>query len=130
MKPNNLAMKIIRIVLGVILLVFGLNHFFQFMPMPQPPEPAMNFMGALTATGFMWSLVGIVQVISGILLITGRYVALGLVLFAPVALVILLHHLFLDPAGGLIGYITFILEVILLYAYLEAYKPMLKQKIE
>ncbi|MGM0496798.1 MAG: DoxX family membrane protein [Bacteroidota bacterium] len=130
MKPNNLSMKIIRIVLGVILLVFGLNHFFHFMPMPEPPEPAMNFMGALTATGFMWPLVGIVQVISGILLITGRYVALGLVLFAPVALVILLHHLFLDPAGGLIGYITFILEVILLYAYLEAYKPMLKQKIE
>src|SRR6056297_100826 len=130
MKPTQLGIKIIRIILGVILLVFGLNHFFQFMPMPQPPEPAMNFMGALTATGFMWSLIGIVQVISGIFLIIGRYVALGLVLFAPVALVILLHHIFLDPAGGLIGYITFILEVILLYAYLDAYKPMLKRKTE
>ncbi len=130
MKPTQLGIKIIRIILGVILLVFGLNHFFQFMPMPQPPEPAMNFMGALTATGFMWSLIGIVQVISGIFLIIGRYVALGLVLFAPVALVILLHHIFLDPAGGLIGYITFILEVLLLYAYLGAYKPMLQQKAE
>lgn len=130
MKPTQLGIKIIRIILGVILLVFGLNHFFQFMPMPQPPEPAMNFMGALTATGFMWSLIGIVQVISGIFLIIGRYVALGLVLFAPVALVILLHHIFLDPVGGLIGYITFILEVLLLYAYLGAYKPMLQQKAE
>ncbi len=130
MKPTQLGIKIIRIVLGVILLVFGLNHFFQFMPMPQPPEPALNFMGALSATGFMWPLVGIVQVISGIFLIIGRYVTLGLVLFAPVALVILLHHIFLDPAGGLLGYITFILEIILLYAYLEAYKPMLKQKTE
>lgn len=130
MKPNQLAMKIIRIVLGVILLVFGLNHFFEFLPMPKPPEPAMNFMGALTATGFMWYLVGIVQVVSGVFLIINRYAALGLILFAPVALVILLHHLFLDPAGGIIGYIVFILEVILLYAYLEAYKPMLKQKTE
>mgnify|MGYP000005138752 FL=1 len=130
MKPNQLGIKIIRIILGVILLVFGLNHFFQFMPMPQPPEPALNFMGALTATGFMWPLVGIVQLVSGIFLIIGRYVALGLVLFAPVALIILLYHLFLDPAGGLLGYITFILEVLLLYAYLEDYKPMLKQKTE
>jgi len=130
MKPTQLGIKIIRILLGVILLVFGLNHFFQFMPMPQPPEPALNFMGALTATSFMWPLVGIVQVISGIFLIIGRYVALGLVLFAPVALIILLHHIFLDPAGGLLGYITFILEIILLYAYLGAYKPMLNQKTE
>jgi len=44
MKPSQLGVKIIRIVLGVILLVFGLNHFFQFMPMPEPPEAAMNFM--------------------------------------------------------------------------------------
>jgi len=126
MKPNTLGIKIARILLGVILLVFGLNQFFQFLPMPKPPEPALNFMNALTATGFMWYVIGIFQVISGIFLIIGRYVALGLVLFAPIALVILSYHLFLDPAGGLIGYVTFILEVVLLYAYLSAYKPMLK----
>jgi uncharacterized membrane protein YphA (DoxX/SURF4 family) len=130
MKPNTLGVKIARYFLGVILLVFGLNQFFQFLPMPKPPEPALNFMSALTATGFMWYVIGIFQVISGIFLITGRYVALGLVLFAPIALVILLYHLFLDPAGGLIGYVTFILEVVLLYAYLKAYKPMLKATFE
>mgnify|MGYP000574252682 FL=1 len=130
MKPNTLGIKIARILLGVILLVFGLNQFFQFMPMPKPPEPALSFMKALTATGFMWYVIGIFQVISGIFLIIGRYVALGLVLFAPIALVIILYHLFLDPAGGLIGYVTFILEVVLLYAYLSAYKPMLKATYE
>ena len=88
----------------------------------------MNFMGALTATGFMWPLIGVVQIISGISLIIGRYVALGLILFAPVALVILLFHLFLDPAGGLIGYITFILEVLLLYAYMVCLQANIKTK--
>jgi uncharacterized membrane protein YphA (DoxX/SURF4 family) len=130
MKPNTLGVKIARYFLGVILLVFGLNQFFQFLPMPKPPEPALNFMSALTATGFMWYVIGIFQVISGIFLIIGRYVALGLVLFAPIALVILFYHLFLDPAGGLIGYVTFILEFVLLYTYLEAYKPMLKATFE
>ena len=130
MKPNTLGVKIARYFLGVILLVFGLNQFFQFLPMPKPPEPALNFMSALTATGFMWYVIGIFQVISGIFLIIARYVALGLVLFAPIALVILLYHAFLDPAGGLIGYVTFILEVVLLYAYLKAYKPMLKATYE
>ena len=130
MKPSQLGVKIIRIVLGVILLVFGLNHFFQFMPMPQPPEAAMNFMKALMNSGFVWGLLGVIEIIAGILLIIGRYVALGLILFAPVAVGILLHHLFLDAAGGIAGYIVFILEVLLVYAYFDVYKPLLNLKAE
>ena len=130
MKPSQLGVKIIRIVLGIILLVFGLNHFFQFMPMPEPPTEAMNFMNALMKSGFVWGLIGIVEIISGIMLILGRYTALGLILFAPLAVGILLHHLFLDPVGGLAGYIVFILEVLLVYAYFDVYKPLLKATAE
>ncbi|MFP4017924.1 MAG: DoxX family membrane protein [Bacteroidales bacterium] len=130
MKPNQLGVKIIRIVLGVVLLVFGLNHFFQFMAMPEPPEAAMKFLGALGESGFMWPLVGLVQVISGILLILGRYVLLALTLFAPVAIGILLYHFALDPAGGIPGYIVFILEVLLVISYYEHFKPVLKAKVE
>lgn len=128
MKPSQLGVKIIRIVLGVILLVFGLNHFFQFLPMPEPPEAAMNFMKALMNSGFVWGLIAIVEIIAGILLILGRFTALALVLFAPLAIGILLHHLFLDAAGGIAGYVVFILEVLLVYAYFDVYKPILKPK--
>lgn len=31
---------VLRVLLGLILLTFGLNKFFQFMPMPDMPEPA------------------------------------------------------------------------------------------
>ncbi|MFO8233894.1 MAG: DoxX family membrane protein [Bacteroidales bacterium] len=130
MNPNQLAVKIIRIVLGVVLVIFGLNHFFQFMSMPQPPEPAMKFLGALGESGFMWPLIGLVQVISGVLLVLGRYVLLGLTLFAPLAIGILLYHLSLDLAGGLPGYIVFILELLLVIAYYEHFRPLLKSKIE
>ncbi len=129
MKPNQLGVKIIRIVLGVILLVFGLHHFFSFLPMPQPPEPAVNFMGALMKSGYVWPLLGIVEVVSGILLIIGRYVPLALALFAPVAVGIVLFHLTLSPAG-IPGYIVFILEVLLVITYFDTYKPILKAKVE
>ena len=130
MKPSQLGVKIIRIVLGVILLVFGVNHFADFLPMPKPPAEAMEFMEALMKSGFVWTLIAIVEIISGILLILGRYSSLALSIFAPVAIGILLYHLVLDPAGGFIGYITFILEVLLVYSYFDMYKPLFKAKAE
>ena len=126
MKPNPLVITIMRIILGIILFVFGLHHFFGFLPLPTPPEAALEFMKTLKETGFMWYLIGAVEVLAGILLIIGRFLGLGLAIFAPVAVGILLHHLILDPAGGIAGYIVFILEVILVYVYFDIFKPLLQ----
>ena len=48
------ATLIVRILMGAMLIVFGLNKFLQFMSMP-PPAPEMGaFMGALFATGYIF----------------------------------------------------------------------------
>ena len=39
------AKIIVRILLGLMVLIFGLNKFLQFMPMPPLPESAGEFMG-------------------------------------------------------------------------------------
>ena len=45
------AKLIVRILLGLMVLVFGLNKFLQFMPMPPLPESAGEFMRALVKSG-------------------------------------------------------------------------------
>jgi uncharacterized membrane protein YphA (DoxX/SURF4 family) len=111
---------VLRILLGLIFTVFGLNGFLNFLPPPEGmPEAAGAFFGALAATGYMLPLIKGVEVVGGILLLLGRYVPLALILLGPVAVNILLFHLFLapDPAAGFIGYLSFVLWAFLCWAY-------------
>ncbi len=84
---------------GSIFLIFGLNGFLHFLPQPPSPPAAAAFGGALAATGYMFPLIKGIEVLTGLLLLSGRFVPLALVLLAPVVVNIALFHLFLAPAG-------------------------------
>lgn len=90
---------IARIVLGLMLFVFGLNGFLNFIPMGEMPSPAGNFMGAMVESGYFWPFVKGLEVIAGILLLTGKYIRAALVIAAPIMLNAFLFHLFLAPGG-------------------------------
>jgi len=128
MNKQSTWLKVVRYLLGAIILLFSLNGFFQFLPMPPLPERASAFFGALYETGYMIPLLYGVELIIAIMLLVNRFVPLALLLFLPVAINILFFHLFLAPAGGAAGYLTVILEVILLIAYIEDYRGLLRTK--
>ena len=80
-------------------VVFGSNIFLHFIPMPpQKPSLATDFSKALMESHYMY-VIGFLQVAGGLLLLIGRYVALGLTLLGPVIVNILLFHIFLEPTG-------------------------------
>ncbi len=60
---------IARVLLGLILLVFGLNNFLQFLPMPEMSAEAGEFMGALAKAGYFFPIIAIVEIIIGVLLL-------------------------------------------------------------
>jgi len=78
-----------RILLGVIFLVFGLNGFLHFIPMPPPEGLAQEYHHALVASHYMDVVMGL-QVVGGILLLTGHFLPLALTLLGPVIVNILL----------------------------------------
>ena len=45
---------IARYLAGVVFLVFGLNGFLNFIPLPPPAGIAGQFMGALYASHYLW----------------------------------------------------------------------------
>ncbi|MGM0531221.1 MAG: hypothetical protein ACQER7_07710 [Bacteroidota bacterium] len=122
MNKQSTWIKVLRYLLGAIILLFGLNGFLQFLPMPPMPEEASEFFGVLAKTGYMIPLLYGAEIIIAVLLLVNRFVPLMLLLFVPIALNILFFHLFLAPAEGLAGYVTVLLEVILLIAYKENYR--------
>ncbi|MXZ36758.1 MAG: DoxX family protein [Holophagales bacterium] len=87
-----------RVLLGLILVFFGVVG--ALAPETDMGEDADAFILALKDTGYLWPLVKATEITSGLLLITGIFVPLALVLLAPVALNILLFHLFLSPSTG------------------------------
>ena len=117
-----------RILLGLIFTVFGLNGFFTFLPMPEPEGEAEAVLTALSETGYLMPLVFLTEAVCGILLLANRFVALALVLIAPVIVNIFFFHLFVDRAGLGIALVVVALEVFLAYSQKESFRPMLSVK--
>jgi putative oxidoreductase len=122
----NKGKLIVRVVLGLMLVVFGLNKFLQFMPMPPMPEAAAAFMGALVTSGYIMAIVAIVEIVTGILLLVNKFQPLTLVVLFPILLNAFLFHLFLDIAGIGGAVVALAMNVFLMFANKEAYAEVLK----
>jgi putative oxidoreductase len=123
---------IARWLMGLPLLVFGLNGFLNFIPPPSTPLPqgAADFAGALFKSGYMMQLIGLTQLIVGAFLITNRFVPLALVLFAPFMVNSIAFHVFLEPSGLPMAAIFLALELYLAWQYRAAYRPLLTARAE
>jgi putative oxidoreductase len=100
-KENSVmraASVIARYLAGVIFLVFGLNGFLHFIPLPPPEGVAGQFMGALYVSHYLWVIFAF-QVIAGVLLLINRYVPLAVAVLAPVLVNILTFHALMAPSG-------------------------------
>lgn len=119
----KIAVLIARVLLGLVFVVFGLNFFFQFLHMPQPPmsDKAQAFSGGLFGSGYFFQYMKVIEITSGLFLIINRYTALFVLLLLPISLNIFLFHAILAPAGLPIGLAVIVLEVFLLFAYRKYY---------
>ena len=111
------AIIIVRILLGLVFAIFGSNAFLHFIPMPPMQGDAGAFMGALFHSGYIYPIAAL-QVLGGLLLLLGgRFVALGLTLLGPIIVNIDLYHIFLDRSGLAIAAVVSILALFLLWVY-------------
>jgi uncharacterized membrane protein YphA (DoxX/SURF4 family) len=122
-------MKIIALIarslLGLIFVVFGLNAFLHFIPMPPPQGLAGDFMKALFMSHYFY-VVAVLEVAGGALCLIGRFVPLGLTLLGPVIVNILLFHAFLEPAGLPLAALVGVLALLLLWANRAAFSGLVK----
>lgn len=82
---------VLRILLGIALVLFGINKFYNFMGMPSPPDG--SFMSQLSNSGYLMQLVGISEIVIGLLLLTNKWKGFALVWLAPISINIVAFHL-------------------------------------
>ncbi len=120
------ATIISRVLLGLIFVTFGLNMFLNFIPMRPPPEgPAREFMTALFMSHYVY-VVGALQVVGGLILLSGRWMPLGLTLLGPVIVNIVCFHVLMAPAGLPMAIVVSLLALFLLWRYREHFAGLVK----
>jgi putative oxidoreductase len=125
-------MKIISVIarylLGLIFIVFGLNGFLNFIHQPLPSNPqAIQFLVAVSASHFA-AFFFAVQLIGGLLLLSGYFVPLALTLLAAELYNILAFHLTLMPASIPPALVASVLWVLVFLQYRASFKDILAAK--
>jgi hypothetical protein len=121
---------ITRTLLGLGFVVFGLNYFVTFLPMPKDiPQEAIAFIVPFMGAKYM-ALIKAIEVASGLLLIGNRFVPLALALLAPILVGITWFHAMLEPKGLPVPVVLLALEIATAWFYRAAFAPMLQARTE
>ena len=125
----KIAAVICRVLLGLMFVIFGLNGFLRFIPQPPPPPGvASQYMGAMLASHYLVPVFAL-QLVSGVLLLTNRYVPLAVTLLGPVIVNILLYHGLMDLKGIPPGVIVTILWLVVAYSVRSAFAGIFQQRV-
>ncbi len=124
---KNKILLVLCILFGLMMVNAGLNKFFNYMPMPEDmPAEMMRMFNGLMAITWLMPLIGVVEIIGGVLFAIPKYRALGAIVIFPVMIGILLTHLTVAPSGLPIALILFVINVLIMFENREKYLPMIK----
>jgi len=118
-----------RYLLGLIFTVFGLNGFLNFIHQPPPANPlATQFFVAVSASHFA-AFFFAVQVLGGLLLLSGYFVPLALTALAAELYNIIAFHVTLSPATIAPALVASVLWVLVFLQYRESFTGIFSAKL-
>ena len=123
----NTFNTILRILLGLIFLVFGANKIFPFLPPPEVSGVGADFLSSILGSNFKYVL-AIIEIVGGLMLLANKYVNLALAILVPIAINILIFHLLIDKdlVNGIPGFFVFFATFWLFWGRKEAFEGILK----
>lgn len=124
-------MIIVRSLVGALFVFGAVTFLFGLIaPPPMPDGPLKSFNEGLAASGYFFTLLKVTELVCGILLLSGRFVPLALVILSPVVINIFMVHLLLAPEGLPVAIFLVAAFVFLAYYYRKAFTPLLTPKYE
>lgn len=122
---------IARILLGLLFFAAGLAGLLGLAePPPDLPERLQTFNAGMMATGYFMTLLKATEFVCGLLLLSGFFVPLALVVLAPVVLNIFFVHAFMAPEGLPLAIVAGLLLIYLAFfakPYSDRIKPLFRK---
>lgn len=115
-----------RILLGFVFFAAGLAGLLNLVPIPDnlPPD-LVTFNQGLMASHYFMTLLKLTETVCGLLLLSGFFVPLALVILAPIVLNIFLVHSFLEPSGVPLAVLLGLLMIYLSF-FAPPYAPRIR----
>ena len=115
------AILVARLLLAAIFIVFSLNFWLQFIPMPPTLPPLVTqFMAVMFPTGYL-AAVKVCELLGGILVASGRLTGAGLLILGPIILNILFFDVFIAKAFNPVSTFAAVLALFLLWTKRERF---------
>lgn len=125
------AVIIVRTLIGLMFLFASIVYFVA--PAPPPPdglsENTKLFLAGLDASKYIMPITKIIELLCGLMFVSGRFVALGVILIFPIIVNILLINILHLPISGLAIVIPLFSGILFLaYTEREKYAPLFSSK--
>lgn len=118
---------IVSLLFGLMFINAGLNKFFNYMPMPKDmPQGMTDLMTAVMQIKWLMPLVGVAEIVGGILVIIPKSRALGAIIIFPVMVGILLTNIVNAPSGIPLAVILLVINLWIIIENREKYMPMVR----
>lgn len=124
-RAMKIATIIVRTLLGLAFVFFGVFPFLTFLPQPPPPPGLAGDYVKVFMTSHYAQVIGAMQFLSGLMLLTGKFVPLGLTILGAIVFNILAFHILMEPAGIGPGIIVTLLWAFLVWRYRERFAGIL-----
>ena len=116
MTMKSKILMVLSILFGLLFINAGLDKFFHYMPMPDDiPKSMLKVMTAFMEIKWLMPLVGFIEVLGGLLFISGKTRALGAVIIFPIMVGIILTNIFYTPGGLAIALPLFAINLWAMY---------------
>lgn len=126
---KNKIIFIFSLLFGLMFINAGLNKFFNYMPIPDDlPESMLKVMEAFMTISWLMPLVGIIEIIGGVLFIFSKTRALGAIVILPIMVGILLTNSVNAPSGLPIAIVLFIINLWIIFENKDKYLPLINNK--
>ncbi|WDF67363.1 DoxX family membrane protein [Sphingobacterium oryzagri] len=125
-------MKIIKFIFsllfGLLFINAGLNKFFNYMPMPELSPAQLEIYQAIEKLKWIMPLVGLVEIVGGLLFILPKTRALGAIIILPVMVGIVAHNYTFEPSGLTIAIPLLLIDIWMIADNWTKFKHLLAQK--
>jgi uncharacterized membrane protein YphA (DoxX/SURF4 family) len=116
---------VFALLFGLMFINSGLNKFFNYMPVPEElPEALMKDFQAIMEISWLYPLIGIIEIIGGILVIIPKTRVVGALVILPLMVGILATHFTVAPKGLIIAIVLAIVLAWIMFENRHKYRAL------
>lgn len=120
----RIANIIVRSIIGLLLIFASATYFLDLVPQPKPedlPKDIARWNDGAAATVYLMPLVKALELICGLLFLSGFYTALAAIVILPISVNAFLFHAFLAPESIAMAAVLLAGNLFLIYTQRHKY---------